>query len=202
MGKWFVCLFLFIFLLITETGNKVDAETMTYHIKPGDTMWKISLRYDLSLSDLIESNAHIENPGVIYPGDRLLIPSGEITETIVELTNEARIQKGIKPLHMDEALKRVAAVKAEDMAENNYFSHQSPTYGSPFMMLRDYQIDFERAAENIAAAPFSPEEVVSQWLAHSGHRKNILNARMTHIGVGYAEGNNGKGYWVQFFIQK
>ncbi|SEB15098.1 spore coat assembly protein SafA [Thalassobacillus cyri] len=202
VGKWFVCLFVFIFLLITGIENQVDAKTMTYHVKPGDTMWKISLRYDLSLSEFIESNDHIENPEVIYPGDRLRIPSGEITETVVELTNQARIQKGIKPLHMDEALERVAAAKAEDMAENSYFSHQSPTYGSPFMMLRDFRIDFERAAENIAVAPYYPEEVVSQWLGHPGHRKNILNTRMTHSGAGYAEGKNGKGYYVQFFIQK
>nr|WP_279588110.1 CAP domain-containing protein [Thalassobacillus devorans] len=175
---------------------------MNYHVQPGDTMWKISLRYNLSFRDFVETNRHIEKPEIIYPGDQLLIPSKGLTDTVVRLTNKARIQKGIEPLHMDEALQRVAAVKAEDMADDGYFSHQSPTYGSPFEMLRDFKIEFDRASENIASVPFSPEEVVSQWLKHPGHQQNLLNPRMTHIGVGYAEGMNGRGYWVQIFIQK
>ncbi|WP_028781862.1 CAP domain-containing protein [Thalassobacillus devorans] len=202
MGKWLVCLFIFLNVVVLGTEKQVNAETVTYYVKSGDTMWEISLRYSLPLKEILESNAHIDNPSVIYPGERIAIPSRKLTERVTELTNKARVQKGIEPLNTDKQLARVAAIKAEDMAENGYFSHQSPTYGSPFMMLRDFQIEFERAAENIAAAPLSPEKVVLQWLAHPGYRKNVLNKRMTHIGVGYSEGKNGRGYWVQFFIQK
>ncbi|WP_176223972.1 CAP domain-containing protein [Thalassobacillus devorans] len=202
VGKTLACLLVFICLLFSATENQVDAKTMTYHVKPGDTMWKISLRYNLSFRDFKASNTHIEKPEVIFPGDQLLIPSKDLTDTVVRLTNEARSQKGIKPVRIDGALQGVAAVKAEDMADNGYFSHQSPTYGSPFEMLRAFNIDYERASENIASVSFSPEEVVSQWLEHPGHQQNILNPRMTHIGVGYAEGKNGSGYWVQIFIQK
>ena len=35
----------------------------------------------------------------------------------------------------------------------------------------------------------------------SGHRKNILNPKFTHIGVGKAVSKTGDIYWVQLFIK-
>ena len=80
-----------------------------------------------------------------------------------------------------------------------YFSHTSPTYGTPFQMMKNFGITYRTAGENIARGQISPKAVVDAWMNSSGHRANILNSSFTHIGVGYAE--NGR-YWTQMFIGK
>ena len=70
------------------------------------------------------------------------------------------------------------------MQKNNYFSHTSPTYGSPFDMMRDQGVSYKSAGENIAQGQRTPQEVVQAWMNSEGHRRNILNSNYTHIGVG------------------
>ncbi|MFC4386213.1 CAP domain-containing protein [Gracilibacillus marinus] len=118
---------------------------------------------------------------------------------VIELTNAEREKAGLSPLELDEALSKVAREKSKDMAENNYFSHQSPTYGSPFDMMKQYGISYRTAGENIAKGQQSPEEVVQAWMNSEGHRKNILNPDFTHIGIGYVGNGN---VWTQQFIAK
>ncbi|HLU21737.1 MAG TPA: CAP domain-containing protein [Bacillaceae bacterium] len=119
--------------------------------------------------------------------------------TVIRLTNEERSKAGLPALKADSALNNVADVKAQDMYEKGYFSHTSPTYGSPFDMMRDFGISYSAAGENIAQGQKSPEEVVKAWMNSEGHRKNILDNKYTHIGVGYEQGGN---QWVQMFIKK
>ena len=83
------------------------------------------------------------------------------------------------------------------MAKNNYFSHQSPTYGSPFDMMKSMGITYRHAGENIAMGYASAEAVVKAWMNSEGHRKNILSANFTTLGVGYVASGN---YWTQWFI--
>ena len=85
------------------------------------------------------------------------------------------------------------------MQKNNYFDHNSPTYGSPFDMMKKFGISYKSAGENIAQGQRTPEEVVQAWMNSAGHRANILNSGFTHIGVGYVESGN---YWTQEFITK
>ena len=85
------------------------------------------------------------------------------------------------------------------MRVNKYFDHTSPTYGSPFDMLKKFGISYKSAGENIAQGYSTPEAVVNGWMNSSGHRANILNASFTHMGVGYDA--NGH-YWTQMFIGK
>lgn len=119
-------------------------------------------------------------------------------EKVVELTNAERAKNGLAPLKMHAPLMAVAKAKSEDMAKNNYFSHTSPTYGSPFDQMKAAGISYRAAGENIAQGQRTPEEVVQAWMNSSGHRANILNANFTHIGVGYVASGN---YWTQQFIQ-
>lgn len=118
---------------------------------------------------------------------------------VVELTNNYRTQNGLSPLKLDVNLSKVAEDKSLDMQKNNYFSHNSPTYGSPFDMMRNYGIQYSSAGENIAMGQRTPQEVVQAWMNSEGHRKNILNPSFTHIGVGHVENGN---YWTQMFIGK
>ena len=83
------------------------------------------------------------------------------------------------------------------MLNKGYFSHTSPTYGTPFQMIKAFGLSFRTAGENIARGYSTPQAVVNGWMNSSGHRANILNASYTQIGVGYvAQGN----YWTQMFI--
>jgi len=120
-------------------------------------------------------------------------------EKVVELTNKEREKQGLQDLKIDEELSKVAKDKSTDMNSKGYFSHTSPTYGSPFDMMKQYGIDYQTAGENIAKGQSSPEEVVDAWMHSEGHRANILNENFTHIGVGYEEAGN---HWTQMFIGK
>ncbi|WP_082195525.1 S-layer homology domain-containing protein [Bacillus testis] len=118
---------------------------------------------------------------------------------VVELTNVERTKQGLKPLILNVSLNKVAHEKAEDMKRNNYFSHTSPTYGSPFDMMKKFGISYMAAGENIAKGQVSPEEVVKAWMNSAGHRQNILNPSFTEMGAGYVGPQN---IWVQMFIGK
>ncbi|MGG3821822.1 CAP domain-containing protein [Geobacillus thermodenitrificans] len=120
-------------------------------------------------------------------------------QQVVELTNKERAKHGLPALQVDLALSKVAREKSRDMAVNNYFSHNSPTYGSPFEMMKKFGISYTAAGENIAKGQRTPQEVVNAWMNSEGHRANILNKNFTHIGVGFEE----NGYiWTQQFIRK
>nr|WP_026039049.1 CAP domain-containing protein [Sporolactobacillus vineae] len=120
---------------------------------------------------------------------------------VVDLTNQERTKAGLSPLKSDNAtLSKMARDKSADMRDKNYFDHQSPTYGSPFDMMKKYGITYRAAGENIAAGQKTPEEVVNGWMNSPGHRANILNANYTTIGVGYVTGGSYGSYWTQEFI--
>ncbi len=121
----------------------------------------------------------------------------QYAQQVIDLTNKERANAGLPALKADAALSNVAQKKSEDMQKNNYFSHTSPTYGSPFDMMRDFGISYKTAGENIAQGQRTPQEVVNAWMNSPGHRKNILSQQFTHIGVGYESGGN---HWTQMFI--
>lgn len=126
---------------------------------------------------------------------------GTYEQQVVDLVNQERAAAGLSTLKVNSELSAVAEKKAEDMAVNNYFSHTSPTYGSPFDMMKQFGISYTAAGENIAMGQRTPAEVMNGWMNSPGHRANILNASYTEIGVGYVTNSDGTGYWVQEFIR-
>lgn len=122
-----------------------------------------------------------------------------IEQEVLNLTNSERQKAGLAPLAIDEKLMNSAREKSKDMSANRYFSHTSPTYGSPFDQMKTFGVTYRSAAENIASGQRSAEEVVRAWMNSPGHRQNILTANFTHIGIGYDANGN---YWTQQFIQK
>ncbi|WP_279401939.1 CAP domain-containing protein [Piscibacillus salipiscarius] len=125
-----------------------------------------------------------------------------MVQQVVDLTNKEREKQGLDPLEIAGKVNEAAQAKSVDMADNGYFSHTSPTYGSPFDMLEQFGVNYTAAGENIAAGQKSAEEVVKQWMNSEGHRKNILNDSFTHIGIGYEPSGNMSPYWTQLFIAK
>lgn len=122
-----------------------------------------------------------------------------VEREVVRLVNAEREKQGLKPLALDSKLSSIAGKKSQDMKDNNYFSHQSPTYGSPFDMLKQFGVSYSTAGENIAAGQRSAKVVVDGWMNSQGHRENILNASFTKIGVGYVSGGSYGSYWTQLF---
>lgn len=123
----------------------------------------------------------------------------QFEKEVVELTNAERAKSGLKALTLDTELSKVARAKSQDMKDRNYFDHTSPTYGSPFDMMKQFGINYSSAGENIAKGQTTPQQVVQAWMNSEGHRANILNASYTHIGVGYVQAGN---HWTQMFIGK
>ena len=175
-----------------------------HKVEKGDSLWRIAVRYEVGLSEIKAVNPDIKNYNLIYPGDLINIPTANISvrnmeKEVIRLVNQERKARGIPELNEDWQLSRVARYKSEDMSDNGYLAHESPTYGSPFEMMKSFGISYKSAAENIARGQSTPEAVVKAWMNSSGHRKNILNSSLTHIGVGYDP--DGR-YWTQMFIRK
>ena len=116
---------------------------------------------------------------------------------VVRLVNVERAKNGLGALTLNAKLSDVARAKSQDMRDKGYFSHTSPTYGSPFDMMTSFGISYRTAGENIAMGYSSPQAVVTGWMNSPGHRANILNSSFTQIGVGYVASGN---YWTQMFI--
>lgn len=120
-------------------------------------------------------------------------------QAMLELINAARAEAKLSPLQFDAKLLEVARLKAKDMAENKYFSHQSPTYGSPFDMMRQYEISFKSAGENIAGNK-TVEGAFNKWMKDETLRKNILNEKFNYTGIGIANDKTYGKVMVQMFI--
>lgn len=193
-----------IITLILVFSLSAFAQATQHTVVRGDSLWKIAVKYQVGLSEIKSANPQIVNYDLIYPGQIINIPSTDSSvlsyeKEVVRLVNIERAKNGLSPLTYNWELSRVARYKSQDMRKNNYFSHTSPTYGSPFQMMKSFGITYKTAGENIARGYKTPEAVVNGWMNSSGHRANILNSTFTQIGVGYEKDGH---YWTQMFISK
>lgn len=210
---------------ILATGTASSTYASHCDVQRGDSMWKIAKRYNVLFSEVLKLNRHYIDQDLIHPRDEVQLPAGQGQNTstpstseeqlkppksvnqseqakqVLALVNKERGKLGISPLALSDELSKVAQVKAQDMADNNYFSHDSPTYGSPFDMMKKFNIKYSYAGENIAAGQKTAEEVMNSWMNSSGHRANILNKNYTQLGVGYVKGGEYGTEWVQQFIR-
>lgn len=198
-------------------------------VRAGDTIWSIAKRYHIDFHHLKELNKNLfKDLNLIYPNDEVDLPNNDHGQTtnnhssgdniedgndiiqevesdqaleVLRLVNAERKKQGLKELVLNHTLNGIATKKAEDMRDNNYFSHQSQRYGSPFEMLQSFGVKYSSAGENIAAGQKTAQDVMNDWLNSSGHRANILNENYTELGVGYVEGGTYGTYWVQLFVK-
>ena len=188
--------------LLAAAAMTVPTLAASHTVQRGDTMWKLAVKYQVGTSEIIDANPQVENPDLIYPGDMLTIPETASSvrayeQEVVRLVNAERAKYGLSALTEDWELSRVARYKSQDMHDNRYFAHSSPTYGTPFQMIRAFGLSYRAAGENIAMGYPTPAAVVAGWMNSEGHRANILSGSYTRIGVGYvADGH----YWTQQFI--
>lgn len=119
---------------------------------------------------------------------------------VTDATNSARSGEGLTLLQRNEALDLVAELKAQDMAEKEYFSHWSPEGVSPWHWFNVVGYEYLHAGENLAVHFTDSESVVDAWLDSPTHRANILNNSYQEIGVGTAKGKY-EGYDTVFVVQ-
>jgi len=124
-----------------------------------------------------------------------------LEKEMLTLVNKERSKNNLSALIADPKLTKVARIKSQDMIDNDYFSHYSPTYGSPTDMMKKYGIKYVYAGENIAANT-TVQRAHNSLMGSTGHRKNILNSNFTHIGIGIKKGGPSRYIFTQMFISK
>ena len=190
----------------------LPASAASYTVQKGDTLWKIAHKNNTTTKSLISLNPTLKNPNALSIGQKITVSNesnksnsskveanASVVEEIATLVNKERSKAGLAPLTVDAKLTEVAQLKSQDMQSKKYFSHTSPTYGSPFDMMKKFNISYKSAGENIAMGQTSAEQVMEAWMNSDGHRANILDSKFTHIGVGYVKTGH---YWTQMFIKK
>lgn len=115
---------------------------------------------------------------------------------VIALTNRQRRDKGLPAVTEDAALAKAAQAHACDNAENRRMSHQGSNGSTLPQRMKHAGYDYDEAAENVAAGFVDAPSVMSGWMGSKGHRRNILSRTAQDIGIGVADGADGKRYWT------
>ena len=167
----------------------------------GDYVGAVSKKYVKAIYPNSNNSGNTENNTGNSSGTQTSSNMNSDEKEVFNLINQQRTNNGLSALKEDNEVQRVARIKAEDMVTNNYFSHTSPTYGSPFDMLKSFKISYKTAGENIAANS-SNSGAVNAWMNSSGHKANILNSSFNYTGIGVDNSSKYGKIFVQMFIGK
>lgn len=124
--------------------------------------------------------------------------TNEEQETL-DLINEYRKEHGLTDLKPIKCLQDVAKIKAKDLVENYYFSHDSPNFGTPFEMLESNGVYYKLAGENLAGN-ISAEKAFEAWINSPTHKENILEKKFEYTGICVVESSIYGKIFVQLFI--
>lgn len=136
----------------------------------------------------------------------MTMETDQFDQIVLDLVNRERTKAGLKPLSLSEKLDTAADKYSKRMANGDFFAHKDPNSGSTVatrVTAEGYK--WRNVGENIAAGYSTAEEVVKGWMNSPGHRRNILNPKFTHMGLGYTYLANDQGslkykrYWTQVF---
>lgn len=188
--------------LAASYSTKYSTKSNTYYFNSGSYSTKvIYVKYPNSSSPVVTTpTTPSTTPST--PTTPSTTPSTGLAaeeSKMVNLVNQARMNQGIQPLSVNQQLTNLARLKSQDMVDNNYFSHTSPTYGSPFEMMKNAGVTYSTAGENIAGTQ-TTESAHQNLMNSEGHRANILNSKFTEIGVGIASGSVYGNIYTQMFI--
>lgn len=210
-------------IIASEITLEIDSNVYTFTINELDTRNRLLVEFNglfaqiyVDVEDGIVEAIRFTDPRttvlhqpyeMTYKGDYLApdVPStteqkaiNESNERLLfELTNVYRARHAVNTVLEDEALGIVASKHSEDMAMENYFSHDSPDFGDLENRLEEAQIVYDSAAENIGSNYYDSAEVVHGWLNSVDHRKVLLKPNFSHLGVG----TFGK-YYTQNFVER
>lgn len=146
----------------------------------------------LTIAILLLSSFLIQGIKMSFPSV-LGIKADISSEQLLTLTNNERQTAGAGPLVINSKLSQAASKKAQDMFENNYWAHNSPTGKTPWVFIKSSGYKYVYAGENLARGFTTPEDVVRAWMASPDHRANMLSANYEDVGFAVAIGKlNGE----------
>ncbi|MDO5730654.1 CAP domain-containing protein [Corynebacterium sphenisci] len=156
----------------------------------------------LPLPDLAQLPGSIEMaPGSAEPLPGSATPAPGIgqpvsAQAIIAETNAFRARHGLAPLKADPRLNALAGDWSRRIAARGQLSHRPN-------MLQAYPAGTTRAAENVAmnGPSATAKDLVRQWANSPGHRRNMLDPRLTHMGAGSARAADGYVYATQNFAR-
>ena len=162
--------------------------------------------YDIHQNDtvtavkLITTTLEQRKSGMYAGGDASLRNGFE--QQLFDLTNAARVRHGRSILHWDDKIAETARKHSVDMAINDYFSHDNLQGLSPFDRMKEDDIKFRRAGENLAYGQSSSIFAHEGLMNSKGHRDNILIKEYSHLGIGVAFNEKSQPYYTEnFFLQ-
>ena len=173
IGNWYV----------VQTENDIIGAVCADYIKPC---------YNVDLTTTETSTAPVDTPAI-----STILSTEE--EEFLKSINEIRVKNNLPELIVDDAIQNVARLKAQDLIENNYFSHTSPKYGTPFEMLSSSSINYKTASENIAGNS-SISGAIDSWMNSESHKNNILSNNFNYTGVAVVHSNTYGKVLVQMFV--
>lgn len=140
--------------------------------------------------------AKTEEAITIVAGDTILT---EEEKEVLDLINEQRTKQGLQELQPYSKLQKVARIKAEDIVNNSYFSHTSPTYGTPFDLMKSEGIEYVYAGENLAGNE-TGKKAVKAWMNSPAHKDNILDENYQYTGICIVDSEIYGKVYVQLFM--
>lgn len=146
-----------------------------------------------------EQKSAVTNTEVVEDVPKVNLTSDETQ--LLSIINEEREKNNLPSLQIDENLQNVAKLKANDIVQNNYFSHISPTYGTPFEMLKAHNIAYKTASENIAGNS-SIQSAYNAWISSDSHKQNILSNDYNYTGIAVVDSIAYGKIIVELFIGK
>ena len=213
-------------LVIPQKSTIQGAQKVSYKkyvVKQGDTLYLIAKSLGTTVNKLVSIN-NLKSYDV-YVGQVLYVPAVAATpvpqpqpkpqpqpqpqpapvagmtadeQQMLSLVNQERAKAGLPGLQADMNIVKVARLKAKDMINLNYFDHTSPTYGSPFDMMKQFGIAYGYAGENLAGAG-NVQSAHTNLMNSPGHRANILNVNYNKVGIGIVDGGPYGKMFVQMF---
>jgi uncharacterized protein YkwD len=141
--------------------------------------------------------------GVVFAQVRCAFDGSVQVSEVFAQVNRLRVKAGLPVLRMDARLTRVAQRHGCDMRAYGFFAHKSPTSGSVGERATREGYVWCAVAENLAKGQDTPSEAVQGWMSSRGHRRNILDDRMTETGIAWIpRGPYGGPYWIQVFAAR
>lgn len=125
--------------------------------------------------------------------------TGTVTvQGVIKLSNAERAKAGLPPLSENSLLKKAAQTKLRDMLQKQYFDHISPDGKAPADVIEAAGYRYVIVGENLAEGDFADDQdLVTGWMNSEGHRKNIMHAKYTQIGVAVERGTyQGRTVWM------
>lgn len=147
-------------------------------------------------TETIQTSANVETAGNI--SNTQLSQDEQI---FFNLINNKRIENNLPELQIDENLLNIARLKAQDIIQNKYFSHNSPTYGTIFEMLHKHNISYSKASENIARN-LNADGAIESLMNSESHKKNILSQDFNYTGIAVVNSTDWGKVFVEIFVAK